>query len=124
MFVNGMTAMDFSRTTAAGWGVAARERDVVGEARSVDATCAPVAYRSAGDLSRSRATSASTSAETSSRDDVTGGGVCTNRLAIVACALAPMNATSPVSISYSTQPNANRSLRPSSSSPVTCSGLM
>ncbi len=43
---------------------------------------------------------------------------------MTACTDSPVNATSPVSISYITQPSAKRSLRPSISSPAACSGLM
>ena len=38
--------------------------------------------------------------------------------------VAPVNGCSPVSISYSMHPSANRSLRPSIVSPAACSGLM
>ena len=45
-------------------------------------------------------------------------------MAIVAWIVEPVNGCSPVSISYSMQPSANRSLRPSIVSPAACSGLM
>ena len=45
-------------------------------------------------------------------------------MAIVAWIVAPVNGCSPVSISYSMQPSAKRSLRPSIVSPAACSGLM
>ena len=49
----------------------------------------------------------------------------TNRLAMMAWAVAPVNGGSPVSISYSTQPRLYRSVRPSTDgSPEACSGLM
>ncbi len=88
------------------------------------ATSAPVSGRAAGSRSSSRATSAETASGTSARDAVTAGGVCTKRREMIAAAVGPVKATSPVSISYSTQPREKRSLRPSSVSPAACSGLM
>jgi hypothetical protein len=55
----------------------------------------------------------------------TASGSAVITLATIACAVGPVNGGAPVSISYSTQPNAYTSVRASIlRSPIACSGPM
>ena len=116
MFANGSTATDASGLEGETAGVSSD--------RNASTSTAPVACRSPGVFSSSRDTARLIANGTDARRSVTGGGVYTKRFATTACAVDPVNGSSPVSISYSTQPSENKSLRPSRSSPDACSGLM
>ena len=93
-------------------------------ARACANSAAP-AWRSAGTFANAFSTARSTPGETVSRTvrmGATGSTACRAR---IACAVGPVNGGAPVSISYTTQPRAYRSLRPSTPpSSVPCSGLM
>ena len=93
--------------------------------RSAPANCATGLNRSAGVLARARCSAAATSAGTAGRSWVMGGGVAVRCWWMMLSTVGPVNGAWPASISYSTQPSAYRSLRPSRSrSPAACSGLM
>jgi hypothetical protein len=83
---------------------------------------------SGGRSSRRRASNRSTSAPSaggrSVRNRARGGGAASRTLRSTAASWSPRKGRSPASISYRTTPSDQRSVRPSSSSPRACSGLM
>ena len=117
-FTNGSTAID-----CAGAAIGATTGI---ESIAVSSACHSAAEpgRSIGVRLSARCKARATGLGTPSRNAVISAGVWTNRLAMTACTVGPVNGGSPTSISYNTQPNEYRSLRPSMASPTACSGLM
>ena len=118
MLANGSTAMDRGGSKA-GDGVVAPA-----PARA-STTSAAVAGRSAALLASSRASTSRTATGTPVRTCETGRGSASSCWCTTTAMEPPVNGGWPVSISYSTQPSAYRSARPSTpASPAACSGLM
>ena len=80
--------------------------------------------RSSGSLARHRMTTRSSAGGVNGTSCSIGVGVLARIAAITVEADLPSKARRPVSISYSTQPNAKMSARPSTSPPSICSGAM
>src|SRR4029079_1806164 len=99
---NGNTAIDLVALATGGetsWDV------------SAEMSCAPEVNRAAGSFASNRDTVLLSATGTTSRSSVTSRGVSIILLAMVACALPPLKGRTPVSTSYSTQPNEKKSVR-------------
>ena len=81
-------------------------------------------HRSSGSLARHVATTRSIAGGVSGCSAETGAGAADMIAALTLAWLVPSNAFLPVSISYSTAPNAKMSVRASASRPSSCSGAM
>src|SRR5262245_8613762 len=80
--------------------------------------------RSSGDFSRHRRTMRSRLGGIASRAVSSSGGSFVRIADMLSAAVSPAKARAPLSISYSTAPNANMSARWSTARPRTCSGAM